>query len=400
MTASTSPLTILGRCHRRSGDIPFGLLLPDRLLHLYVIGQTGTGKSTLLLNLAYQDARNGNGFALIDPHGDLAASLAEMPDCDALVWNVGDPASPFGYNPLTRAGSLLRPLVASGLLEALRKQWSDAWGVRMEHLLRHALLALLSAPKADLRDILRLFLDKTFRGQVLDHVDDAQVRQFWLHEYPLMHSRSTGDGLGPIANKLGAFLSHPLIRRALCEPGEPLRFRTIMDSRKILVVNLSKGRIGSDIANVLGGLLVAAIANAAFSRHDVSEQDRAPFFLYIDEFHSFTTESLGDVLSETRKYNLGAILSQQHLKQSSEQVFASIMGNVGTVICFRVGASDASVLAAQINYAPSCELTTLPNYRAFIRMMIEGQPSKPFTATTVYPPGTSEPSSNIRVNQV
>lgn len=359
-------------------------------MHVYIIGQTGTGKSTLLLNMALQDARNGHGFALIDPHGDLAASLAAALEQEALLWNVGDPASPFGYNPLTRTGEMLRPLVASGLLETLRKQWSDAWGVRMEHLLRHAILALLATPKTDIRDILRLFLDPAFRKRVLAYVEDVQVRRFWEHEYPSMNYKNAADGLAPIANKLGAFLSHPLIRRAICEPEEPLRFRAIMDNRQILIVNLSKGRIGSDIANVLGGLLVSGISHAAFSRHDMPVSDRTPFFLYIDEFHSFTTESLGDLLSETRKYNLGAILSQQHVKQNTDRVFASIMGNVGTIVCFRVGASDASVLAAQIDHHERRDLVTLPNYRAFVRLMIDGEPSRPFTTTTLPPPVMTE----------
>ena len=268
------PITTLGTADYRYQPAPFGISLPDRLLHVYIVGQTGTGKSTLLLNMALQDAKAGIGFALIDPHGDLAEAVADHLGDRACLWRVADPASPFGYNPLTAISRPLRPLIASALIETLRKQWADAWGVRMEHLLRHALLALLDTPKADLRDILRLFLDDTFRKQVLASLSDPQVVHFWRVEYPAMNYKRAADGLAPIANKLGAFLAHPLVRQAVCEPREPLRFRQIMDNGTILVVNLSKGLLGGDIANVLGGLLTSGICNAAFSRHHIREADR------------------------------------------------------------------------------------------------------------------------------
>ncbi len=356
-------------------------------MHTYIIGQTGTGKSTLLLNMAVQDAEHGTGFALIDPHGDLADALSERCADTAISWDIADPNSPYGYNPLTRTSPALRPLIASGLIETLRKQWTDAWGVRMEHLLRHAILALLDTPSTDLRDILRLFLDSAFRKQTIAHIADPQVKQFWIREYPAMNYKKAADGLAPIANKLGAFLAHPVVRTALCEPKEPLRFRRIMDEGQTLIVNLAKGRIGGDITNVLGGLLVSAMTNAAFTRHDVPEGNRRAFFLYVDEFHSFTTETLADLLSETRKYCLGVVLSQQHTKQNRDTVLASIMGNVGTMICFRVGASDAPLLAAQLDYGEARDLVNLHNHHAFIRMMIDGEPSRPFTMTTLPPPG-------------
>ena len=352
-------------------------------MHTYILGQTGTGKSTLLLNLAVQDAAHGTGFCLIDPHGDLATRLADTLGNRAISWNVADPDSPYGYNPLTRVSPPLRPLIASGLIETLKQQWADAWGVRMEHLLRHAVLALLETPRTDLRDVLYMFLDRSFRMAVLAQVTDPQVRQFWTQEYPKMNYKNAADGLAPIANKLGAVLSHPVIRRAVCEPEQPLRFRRIMDEGSFLVVNLSKGRLGADIANVLGGFIVSGITHAAFTRHDIPEADRRPFFLYVDEFHAFTTETVADLLSETRKYRLGTVLAQQHIQQSSPVVFASVLGNAATLICFRIGAADAPILSALLGDVDERDLINLPNYRAFVRMMIDGQPSKAFTMETL-----------------
>ena len=373
--------TTLGLAYSRHGDRLFAIRQDDRLMHVYVVGQTGVGKSTLLRRMVAQDDDAGRGFCLIDPHGDLADAVHDS--CpDALYWNVADPASPFGYNPLTKTSSALRPLVTSGFLEALRKQWADAWGVRMEHLLRHAVLALLDFPSADLRDIPRMFLERSFRIEVLTHVFDPQVRRFWTEEYPAMNYKNASDGFAPIANKLGAFLSHPTVRQALCEPEQSLRFRAIMDTGQGLIVNLAKGRLGADVANVLGGLLVSSITHAAFSRHDMPETARRPFFLYVDEFHSFTTEAVADLLSETRKYRLGLVLAQQHTQQTSPPVFASVIGNAGTMIVFRVGANDAPMLAAHLGLERPGDLLTQPNYRATVRMMLDNAPSKAFSMRT------------------
>ncbi len=385
-----SELTTLGLAHNRYGNFPFGIGVQDRLMHMYTIGQTGTGKSTLLLNMALQDAAAGHGIALIDPHGDLSCQLAKGTAPKAIYWDVADHDCPYGYNPLSKTSPEYRPLVASGLIEALKKQWPEAWGVRMEHLLRFATLALLDAPKTDLRDILRIFLDDDFRKTVISHISNEQVRDFWMKEYPNMNYKKSVDGLAPIANKLGAFLAHPIVRKAVCEPKKPLRFRRIMDEGEILIVNLSKGRLGADIANVLGGLLVSGIMHAAFTRNDQPEAERQPFFLYVDEFHSFTTDSVADLLSETRKYKLGVILSQQHTGQSGAAVFASIFGNVGTMICFRVGAADTSIISTQLGGIESRFLINQPNYRAFVRMLIGGEPAKVFTMTTMPTPILSE----------
>lgn len=299
-------VTTLGNAWSRYGSRAFGIRQADRMQHLYIIGQTGTGKSTLLLNMALQDAVNDVGFCLIDPHGDLAEELAARVGDRALVWRPYDRDCPLGYNPLTRTSQALRPLVTSGLIATLRQQWADAWGVRMEHLLRHAVLALLDQPVTDLRDIMRLFLNREFRKDVIYRITDPQLLQFWTEEYPGMNYKTATDGVVPIANKLGTFLSHPVVRQALCEPLEPLRFRALMDEGGILIVNLAKGRLGSDIANLLGGLVVSSLTHAAFTRDRSSA--RRPFMLYVDEFHNFTTDALAETLSETRKYGLSLTL--------------------------------------------------------------------------------------------
>ena len=379
----SDPVTTLGLAYGRYGNTPFGIRQGDRLQHLYVIGQTGSGKSTLLYNMACQDAAQGIGFCLIDPHGDLARDIERSSPSDAIIWTVGDPDCPYGYNPLTRTTVPLRPLVTSGLIEAFRKQWADAWGVRMEHLLRYAILALLDRPHTNLSEIMRLFLDRAFRTNVLAGIEDPQVRQFWFEEFPAMNYKTAADGVAPIANKIGTFLSHPVVRHAVCEPKEPLRFRQIMDEGRVLIINLSKGQIGADIANVLGGLIVSAITHAAFTRQD--SQSRRMFALYVDEFHNFTTEALADTLSESRKYGLSLTLAQQHAQQSTEGLFAGIMGNVGSLIAFRLGATDAPIFARQLGDVAPETLIKLPNYQTHLKLMVDGAQTKSFTAF-MYPP--------------
>jgi hypothetical protein len=382
MHLSSDHITPLGLGYRHYGDIPFGIRLADRLMHLYVIGQTGTGKSTLLGNLALHDARAGIGFCLIDPHGDLASDISDRLTVPHLHWNVADPRSPYGYNPLTRVSASYRPLIASGLIESLKKQWADAWGARMEHLLRYAILALLEQPSADIRDIVRLYVEKDFRRKVISRVTDAQVLAFWTQEFPNMNYQTAVDGVAPIANKLGAFLANPVVRTAICEPEEPLRFRRIMDEGEILIVNLAKGRLGIDTANVLGGLLVSSLMNAGFSRHDLPQAERRPFMVHVDEFHSFTTAAFAGMLSETRKYGVGLTLAHQHIVQTEREVFEAVLGNVGSLMVFRLGAMDAPTFAQQLATVDVTDLVSQPNHRAFVQLMVEGQKTPAFTATT------------------
>ena len=357
----------------------------DRLHHMVVFGQTGTGKSTLLANLARQDAQAGTGFCVIDPHGDMTAAIHADLDVPHIYWDVADPACPYGYNPLSLVPPSLRPLVASGFIDTLKKQWADAWGARMEHLLRYAVLALLDQPSADLRDIVRLYIDKEFRKSVVAGIRDEQVRAFWTKELPNMNYVNTIDGVAPIANKLGAFLAHPVIRRAICAPERPLRFRSIMDQGEVFVVNLAKGRLGVDMANVLGGLIVSNVMHAAFSRHGSEEKARRPFMLYVDEFPSFTTEAFASLLPEARKYRLGLSLFTQHRSLMQPVVLDSIMGNAGTMVVFRVGTQDAPALATQLGDIAPSDLLRLPNHHAYAQLMIDGQKSRAFSVMTCPP---------------
>ncbi len=381
-----SKSTILGMAYHRYEDPkPFGMTEPDRLMHMYVIGQTGTGKSTLLQNLAWQDANQGTGFCLIDPHGDLAENLHHQLRVDHLYWDVADPTCPLGYDPLRRVGEQYRPLVASAFIEALKKQWPDAWGARMEHLLRYAILALLEQPHSDLRDLLKLFVYKGFRRQITESLTDPQARFFWKHEFPAMNYQTSADGVSPVANKIGAFLAHPAVRTALCEPRKPLRFRSIMDGGEPLIINLAKGRLGTDISNIMGGLITSTIMQAAFTRHGLPAMARRPFFLYVDEFHNLTTKTFAGLLSEARKYGLGLILAHQHLSQTDTDVRDAILGNVGTMIIYRLGANDAPFFERFLPPFSALDFQNQANHRSTVWLMHKGTRFKPFSAT-MYPP--------------
>lgn len=378
-------VTVLGQTVGRTSGRSFGLYQEDRLLHTYILGQTGTGKSTLLLNMIRQDIAQKTGFCLLDPHGDLANQVeADLPG-NAVYWDVADPDCPYGYNPLTYVKEEYHPLVASGIIDALKKQWSDAWGVRMEHLLRFALLALLSRPGSSLADIVPMFTDKTFRRRVLQSVTDPTVLAFWQDEYSKMNYKNAFDGVAPIANKLGAFLSNPVVRNALCEPEEPLRFRRLMDEGTPLVVNLAKGQLGNDVSDVFGGLILAMLSQAAYSRHTIPEHERRPYIVYVDEFHSFTTESFAEMLSGLRKYCVGMVLAHQHTSQLAKPVLETVLGNVGTLAVFRIGASDVALAGKQLTLANPSDLTCQPNFRMFIRLMIKGEQSITFSAKTECP---------------
>ena len=383
MFSNPHNVTTIGNAYHRYGDRAFGIKQADRAHHMFLIGQTGTGKSTLLQFLAHQDAAQGSGFCLIDPHGDMAASLSKTLKRDHIYWDVGDPESPYGYNPLARVPEHLRPLVASGFIDTLKKQWADSWGARMEHMLRYSVLALLDQPKTDLRDIIKLYLDKDFRRQVVSRIQNAQVRSFWIEEFPKMNYVSTVDGLPPIANKLGVFLANPVVRNAVCQPRHPLRFRRAMDEGEVVIVNLAKGQVGADVANVIGGLLVASVMNAAFSRHDIAETSRRPFFLCVDEFHSFTTTAFAGMLSEARKYALSLFLSAQHLSQAENPVLEAIWGNVGTLMALRLGATDAPLIAKQMGGLDPAQLLRLPNYHGFTQLMVDGRKTNPFSFQTM-----------------
>ena len=362
---------------------------------MYAIGKTGTGKTTLLETLIRQDIANGHGLALLDPHGDLvekiAASIPEHRKDDVIYFNVPNQTQAFGYNPLKRVIAEKRPLAASGILEVFKKMWADFWGPRMEHVLRNALLALLDQPEATLPDIAKLIMDDTFRKSVGRQVSKPQVREFWVKEYEKYSYRLRADAVAPIQNKVGAFLADPNLYRILTKPEKTIQIRKTMDEGKILLVNLAKGMIGEDSSGLLGGLLITTISLAAFSRAELAPDKRRDFYLYIDEFQNFTTLSIANMASELRKYHVGLVLANQYLHQLDIDVQHSVLGNVGTLISFRLGPKDASVIAKEFDPTfEATDLINLPNYHIYLKLMIDGAPSKAFSGVTMEPAAVIE----------
>ena len=366
----------------------FGIKDDDRFSHVYVIGKTGTGKSTLLETMALQDVRRGAGLALIDPHGDLVDRIAsQIPDWrqrDVVYLNAADPHQPFGYNPLRHVREDRIPLAASGFLEVFKKMWPDAWGVRMEHILRNVLLALLEQPDATMHHILRIFSDKKFRTAVAKSLKNATVKTFFEKEYDRYSFGYRADGVASIQNKVGAFLADPVLNRILTTSKSDIHVRKIMDEGKVLLVNLAKGRLGEDGSSLLGGLLVTTIGLAAYSRADIPEDQRRNFFAYVDEFQSFTTMALANMLSELRKYRVGFTIAHQYMHQLDPDIRHAVLGNAGTIISFRVGAEDAPYLVREfVGQFDETDLVQLPNYRIYLKLMIDGTPSRPFSARTL-----------------
>lgn len=384
-----TPITI-GIAHSRRGPVRFGIKPGDRLLHVYIIGKTGTGKSTLLKVMAAQDIARGAGLLLIDPHGDLADELYGLaqrsrPE-DVTYWNVPDPELPYGYNPLRHVREEKVPLAVSGILDAFRKFWTDAWGVRMEHVLRNALFALIEQRGSVLSDILRLLTDDGYRKSTAATLTNTPVRNFWLKEYPAYSFRYRADSIAPIQNKVGAFLADPVLNRILTKPGTDIHLRRMMDDGAVLILNLAKGRIGEDSANLLGSLVIATLGVAAFSRAEMPGGERSPFYAYIDEFHNFTTAATADMASELRKYGVSLTLANQHLQQLEPEIRHAILGNAGTLISFRTGSEDAALLAREFEpIFKAHDLLTLPNYDIYLKLMVDGSPTRPFSATTLSP---------------
>lgn len=388
MPLASPDITYLGQTtFRNRGDL-FGIKREDRFSHVYIIGKTGAGKSTLLETMALQDLVGGNGFALIDPHGDLVERIADrIPPkrlLDVVYLDAADPSQPYGYNPLRRVRQDRIALAASGLMETFQKMWPEAWGVRMEHILRNVLMALLEQPAATLHDVLRIISDSKYRKSLAASLQNETVRTFLQKEFDRFTFGYRADGIAPIQNKVGAFLADPLLDRILTAPQHDLHIRQLMDEGGVLLVNLAKGRIGEDSASLLGGLLVTTIGLAGYSRVDTEPTKRRDFFVYVDEFQSFTTLALANMLSEMRKYRLGFTVAHQYLHQLEPDIRHAILGNAGTVISFRVGAEDASYLASEFNGAfEEADLLRLPNYHVYMKLMIDGNPSPPFSAATL-----------------
>lgn len=388
-------LTRFARADYRNDNQTFGIKDEDRFSHIYIIGKTGTGKSSLLETMALQDIERGHGLALIDPHGDLVERIAsQVPSrrkADLIYLNASDPSQPYGYNPLRHVREDRIALAASGLLEVFKKMWPDAWGVRMEHILRNVLMALLEQPSATMHDVLRVLSDQKFRAEMARRVKNEAVRTFFLKEFERFSFGYRADGTAPIQNKVGAFLADPLLNRILTAPASDLHIRQAMDEGKVLLVNLAKGRIGEDSSSLLGGLLVTTIGLAAFSRAELPTHDRREFYVYVDEFQNFTTLAMASMFSELRKYRVGFTVSHQYLHQLEPDVRHAILGNAGTIISFRVGSEDATYLAREFqDRFVEIDLLQLPNYRIYLKLMIDGVPSRPFSAITLRPGAPSD----------
>ena len=375
-----SDITYFAQTNFRNENKLFGIRQKDRLLHTYIIGKTGTGKSTLLLTMILQDIKDGRGVCLLDPHSDLAESvikrIPENRKKDILYFNVPDVTLKLRYNPFKRVSYEKRSLVASGIMEVFKKLWADAWGVKLEHILRYSILTLLDQQEATILDIPKLLLDRSFRTNAVKAVENPSVKEFWQKEFPEYNRYD----LLPVLNKVGGMLAHPVIKRVLIENPEEVSLRKAMDEGKIILMNLSKGAIGEDAAHILGALFISSLSSAAFSRVDTHEENRIPFMLYMDEFHNFTTLSLVNMFSEMRKFKVGMILAHQYFFQLEDEIREAILGNAGTIIVFRVGTSDAQFLAKEMYPVFRLEdFINLPNYHVYLKLMINGVPSKPFS---------------------
>ena len=354
---------------------------------MYIIGKTGTGKSSLIATMSLSDIRSGNGICLIDPHGDLSDDiLNRIPKeriGDVVYFNPADLDYPVGFNPLEKVPYEKQHLIVSGIISVFRKIWTEFWGPRLEHILRHSLFTLLDYPGSTLLDLPRLLTDVGFRREVLAHVKQREVLAFWQNEFDKYSAWLRSEAISPILNKVGQFLVNLPLRNIIGQSRSTINLKEIMDGKKILIANLSKGKIGEDNTSLLGSLLLTEIWLTALGRAEIPEVNRTPFYLYVDEFHSFVTSSFADILSESRKYHLSLTVSHQHLLQIDEKVRAAIFGNVGSIISFRVGAEDAEYLAREFHPFKETDFTNLPNYHIYLRLMINGVTSQPFSATTL-----------------
>jgi hypothetical protein len=366
---------------RTSGELV--MLDPEeRRRHLYLVGQTGTGKSTLLLNLIRQDLAAGEGVALLDPHGDLAkAALDHVPrrrTNDLVYIDPADLERPIGFNPLAQVPDDLKPIVADGVVSAFRHVWPDSWGPRLDYILTNAVRALLDVPGATLLMLPRLLIDEAFRAQLVEHhVSDPVVRSFWVNEYAGYNDNFRAEAVAPIQNKIGKALMVPSLRNMLAQPKSTITFRRLMDEGAIVICNLSKGALGESTAHLLGALITTALAQAALSRTDTPAAERRVFHLYADEFQSFATESFALILSEARKYALTLTIGHQYLEQLPDRLRAAVFGNAASIVACRAGAADAPILARQIGLGSPDALLDLPNFTAWARLLRRGAPSSP-----------------------
>lgn len=385
-----SDVTPIGITNYRNTNVSFGIKDRDRLQHLYVVGKSGTGKSTLLENMAMSDINRGNGLCVIDPHGDIAEDIFEhVPfsrQQDVIYLNATDLTNPLAFNPINGIHPKYHHLVASGLISTFKKIWFDSWGPRMEYILRFALLTLLYVPGATLLDIQPILTDKTRRDVALEYVKEDGIHSFWKNEFEQMSPKLRAEAVSPILNKTGLFITSVPLRNIVGQKTSSFRLQQVLDNNKILIVNLSKGEIGEDASSLLGAMLINSIQLAALHRAAMPVHLRKPFYMYIDECHSFITLSFTTILSEGRKYGLSLFLAHQYVEQLDERIRAAIFGNVGTTIAFRVGANDAEFLAKE--YYPVFtrdDFINLPRYSMYVKLLIDGTTSQPFSAISLKP---------------
>ena len=386
-------ITYFAKTDARGAFVPFGIKAKDRQRHMYVVGKTGMGKSTLLENMAAQDIMNGEGMAFIDPHGSAAETLLEyVPEHrvkDVVYFAPFDMGYPISFNVMEDVEPEKRHLVVSGLMSTFKKIWVDAWSARMEYILTNALLLLIEYPDTTLLSVNRLFNDKAYRLKVVDYCTDPAVKSFWVDEFANYTERFAAEALPAIQNKIGQFTGNPLIRNIIGQPHSSFDIRELMDNRKILIMNLSKGLIGETNANLLGSMLTTRIYLAAMSRADLppEKMKQMPnFYFYVDEFQSFANATFANILSEARKYHLNLIIAHQYIAQMEEEVRDAVFGNVGTTIAFRVGPFDAEVL--ETVFTPqflAADLVNLSYIQIYLTLMIDGIGSQPFSAQTLPP---------------
>jgi hypothetical protein len=380
---------------------PFGIGAEDARRHVYVVGQTASGKSTLLRNIILQHLMAGHGLAFLDPHGDLADEILDhFPPSradDLVYFNPADSDFPIGINPLANVQPSERPLATAGLISAFKSIWRDSWGPRLEYILANTIAALLEAPNTSLLGINRMLADEAYRDWVVRQVRDPFVRAFWTEEFAKYDPRFLREAVAPILNKLGQLLLSPLLRNVLGQVRTRVNLRFMMDTRRVFIANLSKGKIGAEPANLLGALLSAQFQHAAMTRADMPESERTDFHLIIDEFHNFSTDSFATALAEARKYRLNLTLAHQYLDQLTPEVSSAVFGNVGTLIVFRVGHSDADCLSKELGgtFVPE-QFADLDRYEVFVRTLANGFPLEPFRAKT-HPPFSSRHSRRLRL---
>lgn len=398
-------ISAFGLTNFRGINHQFGMLRYDRSRHVYIIGQTGAGKSGLLELFALSDVYHNQGYAIIDPHGDFAINNMKFIPAhrikDVVYFNPADTAHPVGFNPLEVTDPNMKSNISSEVIGVLKRMFGESWGPRLEYILRYTILALLDRPETTMLDITRMLTDKKFRKETLDYCTDTVVLQFWKVEFASWNDKFVAEAIAPVLNKVGAFTANPVIRNIIGQPKSTFNIREIMDEGKILVVNLSKGLIGEDNAGILGSFLVTKIQLAAMSRSDIPNiEDRRPFYLYVDEFQNFATDSFATILSEARKYALNLTVANQYISQMTDTVRGAVFGNVGTMISFRVSAEDAAILAQQ--FQPQFEandLLQMHNRHFIVNMVIKGEKAPAFSATTLnLPPPQVDNSAYIIQN--